>query len=179
MPFEVLSTAQRSFFPHICGVGFIALAALAGCSVEPAGNSVPSPSSPALYGPPSGTPAKVIPRARPMDANSQDWTRAPFSCVQTELSPATLYHSSTKYLGFFTHLADYGLGAPSFAAYNTPTGPKLVKNSEPMDGRWVEGNWVLVWFTGAKGGTNWDSPWVVYLQHKPAAIKLDQGGLHL
>ncbi len=168
---------QKGFSPRIWGPFLFALAALAGCSVEPAGNPSTA-SNPALYGPPSGTPAKVIPRARPMNANSQDWTRAPFSCVQTELSPATLYHSSTKHLGFFTHLADYGLGAPSFAAFNTPTGPKIVKNGEPMDVRWMEENWVLVWFAGAKGWTNWDSPWVVYLQHKPTAIKLDPGGLH-
>jgi hypothetical protein len=75
-------------------------------------------------------------------------------------------------------MADYGLGAPSFAAFNTPTGPRVYRNGEPMDVRWVEENWLLVWFVGAKGWTNWDSPWVIYLQHRPSAIRLDEGGLH-
>ena len=113
-----------------------------------------------------------------MTPQADDWMRAPFACVQTELSPATLYHTTTKHLGFFTHLGDHGLGAPAYAAFNTPTGPKTHKNGEPMDAKWMEENWVLVWFAGASGWTNWDSPWVVYLQHKPSAIALDPTGLH-
>ena len=38
---------------------------------------------------------------------------------------------------------------------------------------------MVVWFSGARGWTNWDSPWAVYLQHKPTRMKLDDAGLHL
>ena len=182
---------RRTFSAHLWGAfsaqergrlvrAFLILALLLmeGCSAEPGGNSASSAAPPALYGAPLGAPSKTIPRVRSMRTNSEDWSSAPFSCVQTELSPATLYHSSTKYLGCFTHLADYGLGAPTFAAFNTPTGPRVYTNGQPMDLRWMEENWVLVWFAGAKGWTNWDSPWVVYLQHKPTAIKLNGDGLH-
>ena len=75
-------------------------------------------------------------------------------------------------------MSDSGLGAPAFAAFNTPTGPRVHTNGESMDVTWMEENWVLVWFAGSKGWTNWDSPWVVYLQHKPRSIQLNEGGLH-
>jgi len=75
-------------------------------------------------------------------------------------------------------MAEYGLGTPAFAAFNTPTGPKIHTNGEPMDVKWMEENWVLVWFAGASGWTNWDSPWVIYLQHKPTGMSLDKNGLH-
>src|SRR5207247_3627224 len=39
--------------------------------------------------------------------------------------------------------------------------------------------WVLVWWAAAQGWTYWDSPWAIYLQHKPASMKLDDDGLHL
>ncbi len=176
MPVEVLSTIKKIPFAPDWGV-FLLVVIMGGCSADPAGNLDPLASKSALYGPPLGIPSKSIPRVGSSE-KVEAWTRAPFSCVQTELSPATLYHSSGKYLAFFTHLADYGMGAPSFAAFNTPTGPKITRNGEPMDANWMEENWVLVWFTGAKGWTNWDSPWVVYLQHKPITIKLNEEGLH-
>ncbi len=39
-------------------------------------------------------------------------------------------------------------------------------------------NWILVWFAGADGWENWDSPWVVYLQRKPKSMNLNENGLH-
>src|ERR1051326_372561 len=169
MPVEVSKKARKA--------GVLILLALSACCDKQASNAAPTP--PALYGPPQNSPSQSIPRLRPMAPKSAEaLSRAPFSCVETELSPATLYHSSTHYISFFTGLHDYGLGGPKFAAFNTPTGPSIYTNNQAMDVRWIEENWVLVWFNGAKGWTNWDSPWVVYLQHKPIAIKLDDNGLH-
>ena len=36
----------------------------------------------------------------------------------------------------------------------------------------------MVWFAGARGWTNGDVPWVVYLQHRPRSMRLDTNGLH-
>ena len=150
----------------------------AGCS-ERGSNSPPLEQAPgpAVYGAPQGVPSTTIPRARP-SAKDESWKIAPFSFVQTELSPATLFHSSGNYLGFFTGLKEFGLGAPAYVAFSTPVGPRVFKNGEPMDGSRMEESWVLVWFAGAKGWTNWDSPWVIYLQKKPKSMKLDADGLH-
>jgi len=176
MPLEVSQTGKRTLAGLVQAAFLVALFHFLGCSRKE-GPNILTPQA-GRYGPPQASPSASIGRVESAKRSDEDWSRAPFACVQTELSPATLYHSSTKYLGFFTHLAEYGLGPPTFAAFNTPTGPRIYTNGEPMDVRWVEENWVLVWFAGAKGWTNWDSPWVVYLQHKPSAIRLDQGGLH-
>lgn len=42
----------------------------------------------------------------------------------------------------------------------------------------MEENWVIVWFAGAHGWTNGDTPWAVFLQHRPGAMALDKAGLH-
>jgi hypothetical protein len=99
--------------------------------------------------------------------------------VQTELSPATLVHSSGRHLSLFAGLTNYGLGAPTFLAWPTPNGPRPFKRGEPFALTNMTENWVLVWWVGAPGWTNWDSPWAVYLQHKPGSIQLDDDGLHL
>jgi hypothetical protein len=43
----------------------------------------------------------------------------------------------------------------------------------------MEENWLLVWFAGAQGWTNWDTPWAVFLQHNPTSMHLDDAGLHI
>jgi hypothetical protein len=108
-----------------------------------------------------------------------EWQRAPFAFVQTTLSPATLFHSELRHLSFFTGLADHGLGAPTFAAYGADGGPRIATNNATLDTRAMNECWVLVWFAGAKGWTNWDSPWAVFLQRRPSAMRLDANGLHM
>src|SRR6266404_7333387 len=98
MPFEVSQTIKRIIAAPHRGAFLLGLIILAGCSGR-TGDGVSAASGPALYGAPQGVPSKYIPRVHAMERTKEDWTRAAFSCVQTELSPATLYHSSTKYLG--------------------------------------------------------------------------------
>ena len=76
-------------------------------------------------------------------------------------------------------MTNHGLGAPTFVAWATMNGPRTFKRGELLNVTNMAENWVLVWWAGAEGWTNWDSPWVVYLQHKPEAMKLDADGLHL
>jgi hypothetical protein len=139
----------------------------------------PNPNGPALYGFPAGTASEKIPRLLPPGSQDPDWKSKPFYLIQTELSPAILLHSSTKYLGLFTGMTHYGLGAPAYVAWSTMNGPRAFKRGEKLDITKMEECWLLVWWAGAAGWTNWDSPWVVYLQHKPHSMKLDEDGLHL
>lgn len=139
----------------------------------------PNPTAPALYGPPTGVAATEIPRALPFGANDPRWNSAPFYLLQTELSPATLVHSSGNQLDLFAGLTNHGVGAPTFVAWATINGPRTFKRGDTLNVTNMAENWVLVWWAGAEGWTNWDSPWVVYLQRKPDAIKLDADGLHL
>ena len=98
--------------------------------------------------------------------------------LQTELSPATLYHSPSKTLSFFTHLPETGLGGPTFAAISTQQGPKIFKPGERIEPNRMRESWFVVWFAGATNWTNWDSPWFLTLQHRPSKIRFDGDGLH-
>ena len=138
----------------------------------------PSGKAPALYGDPARLASAAAPRAPLFDPAAGEWQQAGFCCIQTELSPATLYHASSKYLGVFTGMAPYGLGAPRHLAFSTRNGPRSFKPGQPLDPSGMEENWVLVWFAGAPGWTHWDSPWAVFLQHRPVTMKLDADGLH-
>ena len=160
------------------GLRIFPLLLLIGCSNEPSGSASQSPSTPAAYGQPAGAPSSAIPRARAMAADLA-WTNAPFYCLQTELSPATLYHCASNYLGLFTQMAEDGLGAPSHAAFITHSGPRPFKNGQRLTAAEMDECWILVWFAGAKGWTNWDSPWAVFLQKKPVSMELNDTGLHL
>lgn len=165
---------------RVCLLG--SLLAAAGCSdsgSKPAPSSGPGPKAPARYGPPTGVPAAAIPRARPFDSKNDDWKKAPFAVVQTELSPVTLFHATTRELSFFTGMPETGLGAPAFASFGALGGPKIVTNGAPMEVSAMTENWILVWFAGAGGWTNWDSPWLLCLQHKPRAAQFDTNGLRL
>jgi hypothetical protein len=71
----------------------------------------------ALYGEPTRKPSDSIQRVKPVGYTDKDWKNANFYFIQTELSPATLYYSKTNTLTFFANMADYGLGAPTHAAY--------------------------------------------------------------
>ena len=113
-----------------------------------------------------------------MESTPGSWSHAPFFCLKTELSPATLFHSASNYFGCFGGLPERGLGGPAFAAYASKTGIKIAKAGEAMDAPMMDECWMLVWFAGAKGWTNWDSPGVVFLQKKPRRMNLDEGGLH-
>ena len=140
-------------------------------------NGVAAHGAQARYDGPVAAPSKSIPRVRPMDLKRDDWKDAPFYFIQTELSPATLYHCASNEITFFGHLAQSGLGAPAYVGFDTLRGPRVGTNGSPMDVTEMAGCWVVAWFSGATGWTNWDSPWVVFLQHKPTALALDEGGL--
>jgi hypothetical protein len=159
-------------------LAFIAL----GCRREAASSgerTPPNPTAPALYGAPTGVASKEIPRTLSSGTKDTDWNSASFYILQTELSPATLVHSSGKKLDLFAGMTNHGLGAPTFVAWATINGPRTFKRGESMVVTNMAEGWVLVWWAGAEGWTNWDSPWVVHLQHQPNTMKLDADGLHL
>src|SRR6185503_21056678 len=63
-------------------------------------------------------------------------------------------------------------------AWSTMNGPRTFKNGETLDIKQMRECWGLVWWAGASGWTNWDSPWVIFLQHQPEEMRLDGDGLH-
>jgi len=217
------------FWLALAGVVFLP----AGCrppAPVPKDRVPPNPSAPARYGPPTGVASKEIPRALSLERDT-NWQSAPFWILRTELSPAILVHSKTRYLGLFapegrqqspsppseggegrgeeglsprrsagreqerplspsegerehaianpSQRAEQEFGAPAHIAWSTRDGPRAFKPGTTHDVTGMEENWLLVWFAGAQGWTNWDSPWAAFLQHKPTWLRLDERGLHL
>ena len=154
---------------------------LAGCKPQSGASAdrvPPNPAAPALYGQPKGTVSEATPSA-PSPAPKTNWIASPFHVLHTDLSPAILIHSSTRYLGLFSDLSSSGLGAPSHVAWSTREGPRSFKQGLTQDSTGMEENWLLFWFAGATNWTNWDAPWAIFLQHKPTWTRLDADGLHL
>jgi hypothetical protein len=151
----------------------ISAALLCGCR-----DQLPIAPAHGAYGQITNAPPVAIKRARPDISPAAPWTNGKLSVIQTELSPATLFHSRARSLSFFAGMAESGLSGPSFAAISTQKGPKIFRPGETIDPARLRESWFVVWWAGATNWTNWDSPWLVTLQHRPETIRFDTNGLH-
>jgi len=150
----------------------VAALLLAGCQEK-------QPNAPRAgsYGSLSNAPQTVA-RARPDRSSAQPWTNAGLSIIETELSPATLVHSTSKSLSFFANMPETGLGAPTFASIETQQGPKIFRPGDAIDPARMRESWFVVWWAGATNWKDFDSPWFLTLQHRPQKIQFDTNGLH-
>ena len=144
------------------------------------GDSRPKTPAQGSYGQIKAQPSTNIPRAQPPGSAelAPPEGSVVLKCLQTELSPATLFQTASDQISFFTEMDKHGPGGPTHVAFAGRSGPRAFKAGEKFEAAHMEENWVLAWFAGARGWTNGDSPWVVYLQHKPKAMRLDESGLH-
>lgn len=146
---------------------------LAGCG--PRSGEAGSASYPPLVG--SNPPASVASARAPRSPAPAP--EALLSVIQTELSPATLWHARSERVTLFAGMPATGLGAPAFLAYSSPTGIASLKPGGDTEGANVRENWLLAGFAGAEGWTNWDSPCAVFLQRRPRSVSLGTNGLEL
>jgi len=127
---------------------------------------------------PEPTPAHCAPL--PTEPIARSWESSALTILTSELSPAVLLHSSRSTLRLFAELSRWGLGAPTHVAFGTASGVRVLTAGAGVDvpvGELSEA-WLLVWFAGAEG-FSWDAPWLVTLQHRPEAARLDADGLAL
>jgi hypothetical protein len=130
------------------------------------------------YGGISNVPSAKAAPALPDRSAQQPWTNGALSIIHTELSPATLCHSTSKTISFFANMPATGIGGPTFVAMRTQQGPKIFRHGEVIDPARMRDSWFVVWWAGATNWTNWDSPWFLTLQHRPQKIEFDTNGLH-
>ena len=148
------------------------MAIFAGCGEQP--KKTPTQGA---FGQIKAQPSTDITRATPPPPPAFDGSPV-LTVLQTELSPAILFQTDEREISFFGDLERSGRAAPNYAAFSTRGGPRAFKSGERLDPTGMEENWVMVWFAGARGWTNGDVPWVVFLQHKPRSMRLDTNGLH-
>nr|MDQ2687104.1 hypothetical protein [Armatimonadota bacterium] len=102
--------------------------------------------------------------------------------ITSDLSPAALVQTTRPQITLFGNTQLWGLGAPSHVAMCTAAGVKTQQRSTGSltlpAGEALREPWMLVWFAGAHGWKQWDSPWLVVWQHRPDAVTLDNSGLH-
>jgi hypothetical protein len=158
----------------------LAVATLAGCDDRP--RQTPSEG---VLGQMQAQPSTNIARAQPPDLSETHGQetgrvlpRITLTCFQTELSPAVLFHTDERSISFFTGLEESNRAAPAHVGFSTRSGPRAFKSGERLDTAQMEENWVMAWFAGARGWTNGDVPWVIYLQRKPRSMHPDTNGLH-
>ena len=122
-----------------------------------------------------------LPAATPKltpEATLAEWQRQRFGVLTTELSPAVLVLCRTKGVRFFAELSRWGLGAPRFVGVPTKGGVRVVRRGSAVPAAMSEA-WLLCWFNGAEGWSQWDAPILLVLQHKPVSIALGDDGLSL
>jgi hypothetical protein len=149
-----------------------AIAVWAGCRPRPA--TAPTAGT---YGALTNSLATNVAPALP-DRSATISPTSLLSVIETELSPATLWHSRASNLSFFANMPATGLGGPSFAAISTQKGPRIFAPGTNIPPELMRESWFVVWWAGATNWPDWDSPWFLTLQRKPAAIRFDTNGLH-
>ncbi len=101
----------------------------------------------------------------------------------SELSPAWLLrNNATRTYHLFADTDRWGLGAPTHIALPADGRAKVRRAGAAIssaDLSAMDRSWMLVWFAGAKGYDDWDVPYLVVLQHRPTAARLDEQGLKL
>ena len=122
----------------------------------------------------------------PKQTHTKPWlddAGKPMVMYVSELSPAWLLrNNATERFSIFTGLQQWGLGAPAFLAIPTAKGAKVYRNGDAIasaDLQTMDRSWVLAWFTGSEGFTDWDTPYLIVLQHKPTSLTLNKDGLNV
>jgi len=128
---------------------------------------------PGLYGPCTGEQPEV--RSAYDDVPRRAWTEEPFAVVRSSLSPAWLVRSVGRGLEFFADMPE----GPAFVLMPVGGGTATIEAGGRLDGSAMAEPWLLASFAGAGGWERFDAPYLIVLQHRPAGIVFDAGGLRL
>jgi len=123
--------------------------------------------------------AALFPATAFAESSAENWQSTPFWCLQTELNPATVVFSKDRDLRLFTQATNSPVGPPAFMAFPNVAGLVISSNGPAINCSTMNECWAVVWYGGARGWTNWDSPWLIAFEHKPLRARLDSTGLKL
>ncbi|MCC7377012.1 MAG: hypothetical protein IT581_20295 [Verrucomicrobiales bacterium] len=142
---------------------------LTGCSPS---TQVPTATYPDI------NPGSAAPTRDPEKQAVPNWKPAgALVALESALSPATLWRSDSNRFECFVQAPGSGLGEPTFLAYSSPTGIAVIKPGTEFAGSEMRENWLLTGYPGALGWEDWDSPWAVFLQHRPQRVEFGTNGI--
>jgi len=95
----------------------------------------------------------------------------------SKLSPAMRLTVRASSATFFEDLPKWGLKSPSWMAYASAQGVKVVPGGQTIEGAMMTENWLLIWFHGSEGWGDFDVPWLFVLERKPDCVALSPAGL--
>lgn len=98
---------------------------------------------------------------------SKDWMDFSISAI----SPAWQATSNTKKLRVFEGIGKYGIGLPTFLAYESEGRVKVVDAKTGIRGSDMSANWILAWFNGGKNWNEFDTPYLFVLQNRPERVR--------
>lgn len=110
-------------------------------------------------------------------ADRAQWEDHSVCVLDSALSPARLIRMKTPTIRFFGGLSAYGAEGPSFIVVNTAQGPRAFGPGQPINGAQMTSSWIVASFQSAKGWEQFDAPWMLSLQRRPAQVLLTAEGL--
>ena len=100
-----------------------------------------------------------------------DWMNFSISA----LSPAWVATTNAEKLRVFEGTRQYGIDLPTHLAFESNGKIKIVKPEDGIDGSEMTANWVLAWFNGGNGWSEFDTPYLFVLEKRPEKIETYAG----
>lgn len=96
-----------------------------------------------------------------------DWMDFSVSAI----SPAWIATSNAQKMRVFEDIEKHGIGLPTYLAYQSQDGIKVVSAKKGIHGSDMTANWVLAWFNGGEGWDEFDTPYLFVLQKRPELVQ--------
>lgn len=87
------------------------------------------------------------------------------------LSPAWVLTSNAQKVRVFENIEKNGVGLPTRLAFESNGKIKIVNAKNGIKGEEMTANWVLAWFSNARGWEEFDTPYLFVLEKKPELVQ--------
>ena len=151
---------------RLAGATFVA--ALAVC---PAG-------SPAVVNPWAGVADRAGTMADPLGSPAP-WEGKDLYYFRSPLSPGVVIRMKSPWIRFFGHLGRYGAEPPRLAWVKTQDGTRTLVPGRSIRGSEMTASWIVTSFQGSRGWEQFDVPWFISLEKRPALVTLSAEGLRI
>lgn len=96
-----------------------------------------------------------------------DWLDFSISAI----SPAWVANTNAQKMRVFEDIEKGGIGLPTYLAYQSKDGIKVVSAKRGVRGSDMTANWVLAWFNGGAGWDEFDTPYLFVVEKRPELVQ--------